>query len=56
MKSMNITRTCSKCKHLTNVPKELRSIENVLGGCFVDGHFTFTDSPACEDFDKIEDE
>lgn len=50
------TQTCSKCQNLTNVTEESRKEPNVMGGCFVDGHITFTDCAACKHFDLKENE
>lgn len=41
---------------MTNVKDEDRSIDNVMGGCFVDGHITLTDEKACNDFDNFKNE
>lgn len=46
------TYECRDCAHLTNVrPEELKN-DNVMGGCFVDGHITFTDTIACRKIEK----
>jgi hypothetical protein len=35
---------------MTNVKDENREEANVMGGCFIDGHVTFTDQKSCRDF------
>lgn len=47
-------RCCGNCKLLSNVLEEERHNENVMGGCFFDGHFVVTDEPACKKFKKYE--
>lgn len=49
-------RVCGQCGHLTNVPVDQRSVPNVMGGCFVDGHITFTDEKACNEFNEFKNE
>ena len=46
---------CGKCELMTNVNDENRKEPNVMGGCFKDGHITFTDCKACRDFKKFEE-
>ena len=41
---------CGLCAHRTNVKDENREEANVMGGCFIDGHVTFTDQKSCRDF------
>lgn len=41
-------RTCGNCAHMTNIVDEERKNENVMGGCFVDGHVTFSDCIGCK--------
>lgn len=43
-------RKCGYCDNMTNVMDNERREDNVMGGCFVDGHITFTDCKACENF------
>lgn len=43
-------KTCRDCEFLTNVMNPERQNDNVMGGCFVDGHVTFTDAPICKYF------
>ena len=43
-----INEKCGHCLHLTNVFDSDRPVDNVMGGCFIDGHITFTDCKACE--------
>lgn len=38
---------CRDCKFLTNVLEKELDNDNVMGGCFIDGHITFTDTKAC---------
>lgn len=33
---------------MTNVKDEERKNQNVMGGCFIDGHVTFTDCNVCK--------
>ena len=40
---------CGLCAHMTNVKDENREEANVMGGCFIDGHITFTD---CKGYKK----
>ena len=42
--------TCGMCAHMTNVEDENREEANVMGGCFMYGHVTFTDQHACIGF------
>ena len=41
---------------MTNVTKESREEPNVMGGCFITGLVTFTDSKACKDHDLYKNE
>lgn len=43
-------RKCGYCDNMTNVMDNERHEDNVMGGCFIDGHITFTDCKACENF------
>ena len=45
-----INEKCGHCLHLTNVFDSDRPVDNVMGGCFIDGHITFTDCKACNNF------
>lgn len=45
---------CGKCEYMTNIVDEERENPNVMGGCFIDGHITFTDCKACKKFKKDE--
>ena len=50
----NTKRCCGNCKLLTNVLDEERQNENVMGGCFFDGHFVTTDEKGCKKWKKWE--
>ena len=39
-------KTCGNCAHMTNIVDEERKNDNVMGGCFIDGHVTFSDCRA----------
>ena len=46
-------KRCGNCANMTNIVDEERENDNVMGGCFVDGHVTFSDCVGCkfwEDF------
>ena len=45
-------KKCGNCDHLTNVLDKERPNDNVMGGCFVDGHVTFTDCNGCKFWEK----
>ena len=49
---MKSIQECRDCVHLTNVTDEERLNDNVMGGCFIDGHITFTDCKSCKKFLK----
>ena len=36
-------KTCGNCTNMTNIADEERKNDNVMGGCFIDGHITFSD-------------
>lgn len=44
----NMEKKCGNCDHLTNVLDKERPNDNIMGGCFVDGHVTFTDCNGCK--------
>jgi len=50
----NMEKSCRDCAFLTNVMIPERPNNNVMGGCFVDGHITFTDCPICKHFKEYE--
>lgn len=41
-------KTCGTCALMTNIKDEERRNDNVMGGCFVDGHITFSDCEGCK--------
>ena len=49
---MKSIQECRNCAHLTNVTDEERPNDNVMGGCFIDGHITFTDCKGCKHWEK----
>lgn len=51
---MKIQKKCGNCEHLTNVPEESRAEDNVMGGCFVDGHIVTTDCIGCKHWKKYD--
>lgn len=46
-------KNCRDCTFLTNVMMPERPNDNVMGGCFIDGHITFTDCPICKHFKEF---
>lgn len=45
---------CRDCEYLTNVFGDEIDKDNVMGGCFIDGHLTTTDTVACKKLEKRE--
>ena len=48
----DVKKTCGNCDHMTNIVPSERYNDNVMGGCFVDGHVTFSDCKACKYWEK----
>ena len=51
---MKQIKNCGTCANMTNVVDELRKEDNVMGGCFVDGHIVTTDCKACKFWKKYD--
>ena len=43
---------CGNCENMTNIADEERKNDNIMGGCFIDGHIVTTDCKSCKKFKK----